>query len=209
MQVWNKIFGRSRQEKNSINWTFGTVLVAAILGLLAALTLSIEKYHLLQNPDAILTCSFNLVFNCSVVMQTWQASVFGFPNSLIGVALYPAAIVLALFALSKVELPYWIRITAQVIAILGAFFAYWLFFQSVYVIEVLCPWCLVVSFVTTLILASITHYNLRENTFNLAKPLNAKVQRFMQSDYDKLITAAWIVLLICLVVLKFGDSLIA
>lgn len=209
MQVWNKLFGRSRQEKNSINWTFGTVLVAAILGLVAALTLSIEKYHLLQNPDAILTCSFNLVLNCSVVMQTWQASVLGFPNSLIGVALYPAAIVLALFALSKVELPYWIRITAQVIAILGAFFAYWLFFQSVYVIEVLCPWCLVVTFATTLILASITHYNLRENTFKLSKSLNAKVQAFMQSDYDKLITAAWIVLLICLVVLKFGDSLVA
>lgn len=209
MQVWTKLFGRNREDKNSIKWTFGTVLVAATLGLLAALTLSIEKYHLLQNPDAILTCSFNLVLNCSVVMQTWQASVFGFPNSLIGVVLYPAAIVLALFALSKVELPYWIRIMAQVIAILGALFAYWLFFQSVYVIEVLCPWCLVVTFTTTLILSSITHYNLRENTFKLSTPLNTKIQAFMRRDYDKLITAGWIVLLVCLVILKFGESLIA
>lgn len=208
MQVWNKLFGRSREEKNSINWTFGTVLVAASLGLIAALTLSIEKYHLLQNPDAVLTCSFNLVLNCSVVMKTWQASLFGFPNSLIGVVLYPAAMVLAVFALSKIVLPRWIMITAQVFATLGALFAYWLFFQSVYVIEVLCPWCLVVTFVTTLIFSSITHYNLRENTFKFSKSIHVKVLAFMKKDYDKLVTAGWIVLLICLVVLKFGDSLL-
>lgn len=209
MQVWTKLFGQNKEEKSSMHWTFGTVLVAAIAGLLAALALSIEKYHLLKDPDAVLSCSFNLVLNCSVVMQTWQASVFGFPNSLIGVVLYPAAIVLAIFALSKVELPRWILITAQVIASLGALFAYWLLFQSVYVIEVLCPWCLVVTFVTTLIFASITHYNLRENTFQFSKSVNKKIHIFLQKDYDKLLTASWIMLLIALVIVKFGESLFA
>lgn len=209
MQVWNKLFGRDRVEKASINWTFGTMLVAATAGWIAALTLSIEKYHLLMNPDAVLSCSFNLVFNCGTVMQTWQASIFGFPNSLIGVTLYPAAIAFAIIALSKVVLPRSILITAQVLALLGAIFAYWLFFQSVYVIQVLCPWCLVVTFVTTLILSSITHYNLHENTFNLSKELNKKVQAFTASGYDKLVTASWIALLIALVILKFGDALIA
>lgn len=207
MQVWNKIFGRDKEEKQSVNWTFGVVLVAAIAGLLAALTLSIEKYHLLKDPDAILSCSFNLVLNCSVVMQTWQASVFGFPNSLIGVVLYPAAIVLAVFMLAKVVMPRWILLTAQAIAMLGALFAYWLFFQSVYAIQVLCPWCLVVTFVTTLIVSSITHYNLRENIFGLSKSLNKKIHEFLKRDYDKLLTASWIVLLIALVIIKFGESL--
>lgn len=209
MQVWNKIFGRDREEEASVTWTFGTVLVAAIAGLLAALTLSIEKYHVLKDPDAILSCSFNLVLNCSVVMQTWQASVFGFPNSLIGVVLYPAAIVLAVFMLAKVAMPRWILVTAQVIAVLGAVFAYWLFFQSVYAIQVLCPWCLVVTFVTTLILSSITHYNLRENTFGFSKSVNKKIHDLMKKDYDKLLTALWVVLLIALVIIKFGDSLVA
>lgn len=209
MQVWNKIFGRDIEEEASVTWTFGTVLVAAIAGLLAALTLSIEKYHVLKDPDAILSCSFNLVLNCSVVMQTWQASVFGFPNSLIGVVLYPAAIVLAVFMLAKVAMPRWILVTAQVIAVLGAVFAYWLFFQSVYAIQVLCPWCLVVTFVTTLILSSITHYNLRENTFGFSKSVNKKIHDLMKKDYDKLLTALWVVLLIALVIIKFGDSLVA
>ncbi len=209
MQVWNKIFGRGREKRHSLNWTFGTVLVAGIAGLLAALTLSIEKYHLLKEPDAILSCSFNLVLNCSVVMQTWQASLFGFPNSLIGVTLYPAAIVLALFGLSRVALPRWMLITAQIVALLGAVFAYWLFFQSVYEIQVLCPWCLVVTFVTTLILSSITHYNLRENTFQLSKSVDKRVQGFVGNGYDKLATAIWVALLIALVIMQFGDALIA
>lgn len=209
MQVWSKLLGRSREEKDSLNWIFGTILVAAIAGLLAALTLSIEKYQLLQNPDAVLSCSFNLVLNCSVVMQTWQASLFGFPNSLIGVVLYPAAIVLAIFGLSKVELPRWIMIAAQIIAILGAVFAYWLFFQSVYAIQVLCPWCLVVTFATTLILSSLTRYNLHKNIFQFSKTVNKQIQGFLEKDYDKLLTASWVVLLVALVILKFGDSLFA
>lgn len=209
MQVWNKIFGKNKEAEESVNWTFGVVLVAAIAGLAAAATLAIEKYHLLQNPDAVLTCSFNLVLNCSVVMKTWQASLFGFPNPLIGVVLYPAAIVLAVFALSKVPLPRWIMLTAQVIALLGALFAYWLFFQSVYAIQVLCPWCLVVTFVTTLILSSITHYNLRQNIFSFPKDINKQIQEFIRKDYDKLLTASWIVLLVGLVIVKFGESLFA
>lgn len=142
-------------------------------------------------------------------MKTWQASLFGFPNSLIGVVLYPAAIVLALFALSKVEMPRWILLAAQTVAVLGAVFAYWLFFQSVYAIQVLCPWCLVVTFVTTLIVSAITHHNLRENTFHFSKSTHQKIKDFMQKDYDKLLTASWVVLLVALVILKFGDSLFA
>lgn len=208
MQVWTKIFGRSKKDEHSASLTFGTMLVAAIAGLIASLDLAIEKYHLLQNPDAVLSCSINLVLNCGVVMQTWQAEVFGFPNPIIGVVLYPAAISLAVFGLSKVEIPRWILLTANVIAALGALFAYWLFFQSVYVIQVLCPWCLVVTFVTTLIIAAITHYNLRQNTFEFNKKTHKKIREFIDGGYGVVVVVAWVVLLIGLVIVKFGESLL-
>jgi len=54
-----------------------------------------------------------------------------------------------------------------------------------------------------------THYNLRENTWNLSKNLNKRVQAFLAKDYDKLIIASWIVLLIVLVFIKFGSALFA
>jgi len=209
MQVWNKLFGHDTMSKTAIKWTFWVILLAAIIGLSSSFVLTLEKFHLLQNPDAQLSCTFNLVLNCATVMQTWQSSVFGFPNMLIGLIAYPAAISLAVFGLSGGKIPRKLAIAAEVIAILGASFAYWLFFNSVYDIQVLCPWCLVITFVTTLILSSITHYNLRENHFGLSTAANKKVQGFVSKGYDKLVTASWIALLIALVILKFGDALVA
>lgn len=209
MQVWNKLFRRDPMNSVSVKWTFWVVLLAAIAGLGASFVLTLEKFHLLQEPGAQLSCTFNLVLNCATVMQTWQSSVFGFPNMLIGLIAYPAAISLALFGLSGTKIPRHLMLIAQTIAVLGALFAYWLFFNSVYDIQVLCPWCLIVTFVTTLIVSSITHYNLRENYFGLSKGANKKVQEFVSKGYDKLATASWIALLIALVILKFGDALVA
>lgn len=200
-------FGKKKTTLRSTRWIFGTMLTFGIVGLIAAFVLAVEEFHLLKNPDAVLSCSFNLVLNCATVMKTWQASVFGFPNMFIGLMGYPIVITVALLGLSGVKMPRWFLRTANVFYLLGALFAYWLFFNSVYVIEVLCPWCLIVTFSTTMLLASITHYNLRENTFSFSKSINEMIQRFLEKDFLKVATASWIVLLIAAVFLKFGDSL--
>ena len=199
--------GKKKATEKSNKWLFGVMLVFGVAGLISAFDLSVEKLHLLENPHAILSCSINLVLNCSTVMQTWQASVFGFPNSYIGLMAYPVVITVAMAGFSGVQFKRWFLISANVCYGLGAIFAYWLFFNSVYSIQVLCPWCLVVTFSTTLIFASLTHFNLRENTFGFPKNANKKIQELMARDVGKIITAAWIVLMIALVFMKFGDSL--
>jgi uncharacterized membrane protein len=208
--MFNKIFGRRTQsELHSDRWIFGVMLVFGLFGLLSAFVLTVEKIHLLENPNAILSCSFNIVLNCATVMQTWQSHVFGFPNSIIGIIGYSIVVTLAMAGLSGARFSRWFLITANIFYFLGAIFAYWLFFQSVYVIQVLCPWCLVVTFSTTLVLAALTHYNLRVNTFGFSKALDKKIQDILFSDYDKLAVAIWIVLLVSMVFLKFGDALFA
>jgi uncharacterized membrane protein len=185
------------------------MLFFGLAGLIAAFVLSIEEFHLATNPQATLSCSFNIVLNCATVMKTWQSHVFGFPNPFIGIIGYPIVCTVAVAGLAGVRFPRKFLLTANAFYLLGAIFAYWLFFQSVYVIQVLCPWCLVVTFSTTMVLACITHYNLRENTFGFSKATDTKIQAFLASDYDKLATAIWVVFLIGLVILKFGDALLA
>jgi uncharacterized membrane protein len=202
-------FGKKKSVELSDKWIFWTMLVAAIAGLIAAFTLTVEKFHLLENPDAVLSCSFNVVLNCASVMKTWQASVFGFPNSLIGLMGYAVVITVAVSVLSGVRFSRKYLIAAQICYGLGLLFAYWLFFQSVFVIQVLCPWCLVVTFVTTIIFETLLRYNLRENTFNFSKKTHKKIGEFLKKDYDKLIVASWIVLMIALVFIKFGEGLFA
>lgn len=197
------------KTERSNQWIFGTMLAFGIVGLIASFVLAVEEFHLLKDPTTTLSCSFNLVLNCSTVMQTWQASVFGFPNMFIGLMAFPVVIVVAALGLAQARLPRWFYVYANVGYLLGAIFAYWLFFNSLYDIQVLCPWCLVVTFSTTLLLATITSYNLRENTFKLSKPVNGRVQLILKKDIHKLIVASWIVLMVILVVLKFGDALFA
>lgn len=205
--MFKQLFKKDQTKSNQ--WIFGTMLAFGIIGLIASFVLSVEEFHLLKNPDTVLSCTFNLVLNCATVMKTWQASVFGFPNMFIGLMAYPIVITVALAGLAGVRFPRWFMVAANIGYLLGAAFAYWLFFNSVYDIEVLCPWCLVVTFSTTILLATITHYNLRENNFTLSKARNAQVQSFLKKDFDKLVVAVWIVLLVALVFAKFGADLFA
>lgn len=207
--MFNKLFKNHDQRERSDKWVFGTMLAFGIIGLAASFVLAIEEFHLLKNPDAILSCSVNLVLNCAGVMKTWQASVFGFPNMFIGLMAFPVVIFMALLGLSRAALPRWFYVGANIGYLLGAIFAYWLFFNSVYAIQILCPWCLVVTFTVTILFATITHYNLRENNFGFSKATNKRVQAFIGAGYHKLIIASWVVLMTALVFLKFGEGLFA
>lgn len=186
---------------------FVLMLLAGIGGLIPAFVLTVEKFHLIENPDAVLSCSINIVLNCASVMKTWQASVFGFPNSLIGLIGYAVVITVAVSYLAGARMKRWYWLTAQICYTLGAIFAYWLFFNSVYDIQILCPWCLFVTFFTTVLLATITHYNLRENNFSFTKANHKKVVKLLDNGVLTLVTVVWIVVLAALVVIKFGDGL--
>lgn len=199
------------QAKSSISRSnfllFSTMLVAGIIGLIAAFVLTLEKIHLIENPEAQLSCSLNVVLNCASVMKTWQSSLFGFPNPLIGLMAYPVVITVAVAGLWGVKFPRTFMATAQVGFGAGLLFAYWLFFQSVYVIQVLCPWCLFVTAVTTILFDALLRYNLRENNFSLRETTHARVLRFLDKDYDKLFVGGWLVCMTILVFIQFGEGL--
>ncbi|MGJ6125253.1 vitamin K epoxide reductase family protein [Mycolicibacterium sp. Y3] len=124
------------------------VLIAGVVGLAAALTLTIEKIELLINPAYVPSCSINPVLSCGSVMITHQASVFGFPNPLIGIGSFSVVVVTGVLAVAKVRLPRWYWIGLTIGSALGVVFVHWLIFQSLYRIGALCPYCMVVWSVT-------------------------------------------------------------
>jgi uncharacterized membrane protein len=120
------------------------VLIAGVIGLIASTTLTVEKIEILLNPTYTPSCNVNPIVSCGSVMTTPQASVLGFPNSLIGIAAFTAVVVTGVLAVTKVPLPrwYWVDLAAATLA--GAAFVHWLIFQSLYRIGALCPYCMVV-----------------------------------------------------------------
>lgn len=206
IQSFNKA---KKAEIYSSRLTFGVMLAAGVTALIAALTLTLEKFHLYEDPNAVLSCSINVVLNCSTVMETWQSSVFGFPNMIIGLMAFSVVVTVAVAGLAGVKFPRWFLIAANIGFLLGLIFSYWLFFQSLYAIQVLCPWCLIVTAATTLIFSTMLHYNLRHNVFGLKAKLDSKVQRFLTGGYHQMVVISWLALMVVLVVLKFGDALFA
>jgi uncharacterized membrane protein len=120
------------------------VLIAGIIGLAAAATLTIEKIELLIDPSYVPSCSLNPVLSCGSVMVTPQASVFGFPNMLIGLVGFTVVIVSGVLAVAKVRLPQWYWVGLAIGNALGVAFVHYLIFQSLYRIGALCPYCMVV-----------------------------------------------------------------
>ncbi|MDB5161635.1 MAG: hypothetical protein JWM52_143 [Candidatus Saccharibacteria bacterium] len=199
--------GKTDQKAHNIAWFI--MLIGAFAALAAAFTLTVDKFQLYDDPNAVLSCSINVVLNCGTVMQTWQSHVFGFPNMVIGLIAYSILLTFALAGLVGVKFPRWWMIKANVGVLLGLIFAYWLFFQSVYDIQVLCPLCLVVTTATTLIFSSLLHINLKTNAFKLSEKKNALVQRFLKGGYHQMAVLSWIALMVVLVFLKFGQALFA
>jgi len=199
------------EEKNTLHASYWVIFAFGLTALAAALVLSVEKIHLLNNPDAVLSCSINLVLNCSTVMQSWQSAVFfGIPNMYIGLMGFPVLVAVAvgyLWGGARFNKGFLRAMTIGVL--LGTIFSYWLFFQSLYAIQVLCPWCLIVTFSCTMMLAATMHIGFRENIWNFKKDLNEKIQKFLKNGYHQLVVASWVVLMVALVFIKFGEALFA
>ncbi len=140
------------------------VLIAGVLGLAAAAALTVEKIEILIDPSYIPSCSLNPVLSCGSVMITPQASVFGFPNSLIGIVGFTVVLVTGVLAVARVSLPRWYWAGLAIGTALGTVFVHWLIFQSLYRIGALCPYCMVVWAVTIPLLVIAASIALRADT---------------------------------------------
>lgn len=136
------------------------LLIAGILGFIAAFELIVEKVALLKDPNYVLNCDLNPVLSCGSVINTAQAEVFGFPNPIMGIAGFAVVIVFGVLLLARVELPRWIWLGLNIGALLGFAFVIWLVSQSLYSIGALCPWCMVVWTVTIPVFWQVTADNL-------------------------------------------------
>ena len=86
-------------------------------------------------------------------MLSRQAEVFGFPNSLIGVATFAMMLVIAVSLFFGVRFPklFWQLVLSG--TALAVIFCHWLAFQTTFIIGALCPYCMVAWFATLLVLS--------------------------------------------------------
>ncbi|HSE61894.1 MAG TPA: vitamin K epoxide reductase family protein [Candidatus Saccharimonadales bacterium] len=123
--------------------TIYSIMVAGgVVGVVAAFLQTLEKLVLLQNKDAVLPCNFNSVFNCSTVLNAWQSSVFGFPNSIMCMALFVIFATTAFVGAVGGTLPGKLRLSIQALVLFTLGFALWFLWQSTFEIGALCIFCI-------------------------------------------------------------------
>jgi uncharacterized membrane protein len=137
------------------------VLLAGVIGLIASVTLTVEKVKFLGDSSYVPSCNLNPVLSCGSVMATPQASVLSFPNSLIGIAAFTVVVVTGVLAVTNVALPQWYWAGLAVGTLAAAAFVHWLIFQSLYRIGALCPYCMVVWAITVSLLVVVGSIALR------------------------------------------------
>ena len=147
-------------------WIF---FVAGMIGIAASIELIIQKIAVLNNPDFVPNCDINPVLSCGSVINTEQASLFGFPNPVLGVIGFTIVIMFGALLFAGVQLPRTMWLGLNLGALLGMFFVVWLVSQSLYVIGALCPWCMVVWAITIPIFWQVTTDNLASKRLSLGK----------------------------------------
>ena len=144
------------------------LIVTGALGWWAAFSLTLDKFALLADPDADLSCNFSVLVQCGANLDSWQGEVFGFPNPLIGLGGFvaPIAVGVALLAGARFANWFWIAFNVGIAGALA--FVIWLIGQSIFVLGTLCPWCMLVWLVTIPLFWVVTLRNARDGRLRAA-----------------------------------------
>lgn len=202
-------FSHEEKRLRDNRWIFTSMLIGSVLSLIASFVLSVEAVELAKNPDVSLSCSVNVVLNCATVGKHASAYMFGFPNSFLGLMAEPIVITVAIAGLSGIIFSRRFMFAAQIGYTLGFIFALTLFYISFFIIQALCPWCLLVTLTTALVWFAITRFNIREDNLYLPRKFQKTLHGWIEKDYDKLVMWGLIVFLIAAIIVKYGDGLFA
>ncbi|GLX50105.1 membrane protein [Streptomyces hygroscopicus subsp. hygroscopicus] len=154
------------------------LIVTGALGILASFVITIDKIQLIQDPHFTPSCNLSPVLSCSNVMRSAQASVFGFPNPLLGLATYPVVVTVGFALLAGARFRRWFWLGLNAGTLFGAGFCMWLMSQALYDIGALCLWCCLAWAATIAMFWYTTAHNLMHGVIRAPRAVVAGVLEF-------------------------------
>ncbi|MFF3840520.1 vitamin K epoxide reductase family protein [Streptomyces sp. NPDC001930] len=154
------------------------LVITGAAGVLAAWVITIDKFKLLEDPNFVPGCSLNPIVSCGNIMKSEQASVFGFPNPMLGLVTYAMVIAIgvALLAGARYRRWYWLGLNAG--TLFGVGFCTWLMYQSLYEINSLCLWCCLAWVATIVMFWYVTSHNVRSGVIPAPRGLRTFFDEF-------------------------------
>ena len=180
------------------------MIISGSIGLFTSFVLSIEAWQLAADSSARFGCDISSVLSCSAVAQTWQARILGFPNAFLGIFFEAVVLAISVGIFAGVKFPRWYMLGTNLLYTIALFFAFWLFGQSYFIIQVLCPWCLLITLTTTLVFGGITRINIRDRVI----PAPEGLRRIVAQGLDWALWGLIVFGVLAMVVAKYGLKLL-
>ncbi len=183
---------KSAAAKSAKAWTLGRVLpwlliVAGIVGVVCAFVITMDKFQILKDPDYVVSCDINPVISCGSVMRSDQAEAFGFPNPIIGLIGFPVLITIGVAMLAGATFKRWFWIVVQLGLVFAVGFVHWLFFEAVYRINALCPYCIAVWIVSIASFWYVLVYNLKTKVITVPSSWQKSISFIQKHHLDILV----------------------
>jgi uncharacterized membrane protein len=188
--------GRRHQ---GVAWLY---VVGGLIGLAAAFTLLVEKIALLKDPSYVPSCSISPILSCGSIMKTDQAEAFGFPNPILGIAGFAIVATIGMAILAGATFRRWFWLGLQAGTTFGVVFIHWLIFQSLYRIDALCPYCMVVWVVAIPLFWYTTLHNLRAGHLPAGPLTNVAAGA---RTYHSTVLTGWYLVIAALITQRFWD----
>lgn len=191
-------------KERTLDQNIAYILVGgSFIGLIASFILTLEKLALLKDASHQLSCSINPILSCGPIISSPQASLFGFPNPLIGLVGFSVVITLGMGLIAGAKYKRWFWQGLQLATLLAVVFVHWLIYQSLYVLNALCIYCMVVWSVTIPLFWYTKLYNLRKK--HIATPKILKDFVTFEQKYHAEILISWYLLIIGAILIRFWD----
>ena len=141
------------------------VLVAALAGIAFTTVQVMEKIDILAHPGKTLFCDVSSTVSCTDVLNAWQSSVLGPPNSLVGAIMFAVLGSAGLAGLLASRLSRAYLVTVWGLAVFFLCFASWFMYETAFGIGSLCVWCTGIVTAVVVICAALTRIASRAHAF--------------------------------------------
>ncbi|MFJ9040729.1 vitamin K epoxide reductase family protein [Streptomyces sp. NPDC102406] len=178
------------------------LVITGAAGVLAAWVITLDKFKLLEDPGFTPGCSINPVISCGSIMKSDQASVFGFPNPMLGLVAYGIVVCVGMSLLARATFPRWYWLVFNAGCLFGVGFVTWLQFESLYRINALCLWCSLAWVATILMFWYVTSFNVRNDFL----PAPRWLKTFF-TDFTWALPVVHIGIIAVLIFTRWGDKL--
>lgn len=161
--------------------------VAGGIGIVSGSITIMDKIALLKDPAAGSFCDISSTVGCTPVLLSWQSSVLGPPNALLGVIMFAVLATAGAVVASNGRLVPGFHTAMLGLSVFFGLFLTWYMYEVAYSIGALCPFCTVCA---GSVLAIVLGTNRTVATLGSGAPQRF-ASRLATGGWDVLIVVGW------------------